>query len=179
MGPVRMEVVDFTVFPIFNNMNKLRKRVWGFTLIEVLVASTIIAVLIAIGAVSYSSINRRSRDTKRRSDLEQMRSALEQYRADNGFYPNTGSGWVIVNDTNMGNLIAGGYMAKTPADPKASTQSYWYQATNPVGTGPVNYYGYCLTAYLEATSVNDDSCPGGGNSANQPLGTAIYAVRHP
>ena len=64
----------------------------GFTLIEVLVAVTIIAILTSIGVVSYSSVNKRSRDAKRKGDVEQLRSALEMYRADNSYYPNTGSG---------------------------------------------------------------------------------------
>jgi len=67
-------------------MNKKLKKVFGFTLIEVLVTATIIAVLTAAAAVSYSSVNKRSRDARRKSDIEQLRAALEQSRSDNGYY---------------------------------------------------------------------------------------------
>ncbi len=63
----------------------------GFTFIELLVVVTIIAVLSAIGMISYRSANLKSRDGKRKADLEQLRAALEIYRADNGVYPATGS----------------------------------------------------------------------------------------
>ena len=52
----------------------------GFTLIELLIAVSIIAILISIGVVSYGSVNKRSRDAKRKGDIEQLRSGLEMYR---------------------------------------------------------------------------------------------------
>ena len=51
----------------------------GFTLIEVLVAATILAVLAAGAIVSYTSVNQKSRDSRRMSDVEQVRSYL-RYR---------------------------------------------------------------------------------------------------
>ena len=58
----------------------------GFSLIELMVSTTVIAILTVIGVVSYSSVNKRSRDVKRKSDIEQIRSALEMYRSDYGYY---------------------------------------------------------------------------------------------
>ena len=97
------------------------KQTKGFTLIELLVAATIIALLTAIGVVSYANINKRSRDTKRKSDIEQIRSSLEMYRADNGSYPHAGAGsWTDVSSLIA--LVTGGYIRALPADPK-TTQS--------------------------------------------------------
>jgi len=60
----------------------------GFTLLELLVVIAIIGVLIALGTVSYSAIQRKSRDAKRESDLKSIQGALEQYYAANdGSYP--------------------------------------------------------------------------------------------
>jgi len=59
----------------------------GFTLIELLVAMTIVAILMGIALVSFQGARKSSRDGKRKADLEQVRSALEMYRADNGGYP--------------------------------------------------------------------------------------------
>lgn len=132
----------------------------GFTLVEVLVAATIIAVLTAIGVVSYTSINKRSRDTKRKSDMEQIRSALEMYRADVGYYPNTGAGsWT--DASNLSAILVSSYMAAIPSDPKSSTQVYRYKATDLVSG---NYYGYCLSSLLEAENPTDTCTPDTVNS---------------
>jgi general secretion pathway protein G len=63
------------------------KKSFGFTMIELLVVATIIIVLSAIGLVSYRTANIKARDGKRKGDLEQVRSALELYRSDEGTYP--------------------------------------------------------------------------------------------
>lgn len=125
----------------------------GFTLIEILVASVVLAVLASVAIISYSSVTKRSRDSKRRSDLEQMRTALEMYRADYNMYPPVNvSGW----DT-AANLAAYlvtdpyDYMPSIPSDP-ATGMRYSFKATN--GSGG-NYYGYCLSAYLEAEDPAD------------------------
>ena len=59
----------------------------GFTLIELLVVIAIIAILSAIGFVSYSSFLKNARDVKRQSDLKFIQSALEEYFADQKYYP--------------------------------------------------------------------------------------------
>lgn len=65
----------------------ISKNKFGFTFIEILVVITIIGILAAVAMVSYQSANIRSRDAKRKADIEQIRSALEMYRADYTFYP--------------------------------------------------------------------------------------------
>lgn len=143
----------------------------GFTLIEVLVAVTIIAVLVSIGVVSYTSVNKRSRDAKRKGDIEQIRSALEMYRADIGYYPNINNGsWT--NAAGLSAVLVPTYIPAVPSDPK-STQTYRYKETNISGS---NYYGYCLTAYLESAEENDTCTP---DSVNQPVGTYMYGVKSP
>lgn len=143
------------------------KRSRGFTLIEVLVAVTIIAVLIATGIISYSSVNKRARDAKRKSDIEQLRSALEMYRTDTSYYPNAGTGgW-----TDAANLtvLVTTYLPAIPSDPKNTTQTYRYKATN-LTSG--NYYGYCLSALLESENPDDTCTPDTTNSHN-------YGVKNP
>ena len=87
----------------------------GFTLIELLIAVSIIAILISIGVVSYGSVNKRSRDAKRKGDIEQLRSGLEMYRADNGYYPNTGSGsWA--DASGLSTALVPTYLPSIPSD---------------------------------------------------------------
>lgn len=143
----------------------------GFTLIEVLAASVIIAVLIAIGVVSYASVNRRSRDAKRKSDLEQIRSALEMYRADKTAYPavNT-SGFNTAGNLNTGNEMTGlvdDYMSAIPTDP-LSTSGYSFQAIAVGG----NYVSYCICAMLEG-EAGSSNC-----SVTLPV-SCNYGIKNP
>jgi general secretion pathway protein G len=113
----------------------------GFSLIELLVSVTIIAVLTTIAVVSYSSVNKRSRDVKRKSDIEQVRSALEMYRSDIGQYP-------AILDT-----LAPSYIPTIPKDPNDS--SYFYSPTQTNGI----YNIYCIGALLETiTSGQQTTC---------------------
>ena len=54
---------------------------FGFTMIELLVATTILALLATIGIVSYTASSAKARDGKRKADLSQVRTALEMYRS--------------------------------------------------------------------------------------------------
>jgi general secretion pathway protein G len=117
-------------------MNIHRKK--SFTLIEILVVVTIISVLMAVGVTSYSSINKRSRDTKRKSDIEQIRSALEMYRSDNGSY---------INGSDISTLVTNSYITNIPKDPKGA--SYLYTGTNCVAA---ICYGYTIQGNIEGVS---------------------------
>lgn len=140
----------------------------GFSLIELLVAISIIAILTAVGVVSYTSINKRSRDVKRKSDLEQLRSALELFRADNGYYPGgCGGGWSDASCLSS-DLATSSYMSGIPTDPKG--MAYRFQATNLSGA---NYYGYCL-----ATTVETD-IPAAGSLPCSPESGYNYTVKNP
>lgn len=129
----------------------------GFTLMELLIAISIVAILMAIGIVSYGTINKQSRDAKRKSDIEQIRSALEMYRTDNGYYPNAGGGSFVDVSTGLSALVSGGYIAALPADPKPSSMVYEYKATN-LSSDDNNYYGYCLSALLESETPTSPPC---------------------
>lgn len=108
----------------------------GFTLIELLVVIAIISILIAVGSVSYIRAVRLSRDSKRKTDLEQIRQALETYRSENGIYP-----------TESGSLPSGltpDFINTLPLDPKNPTSVYTY--TRPSTTT------YSLCATLESAT---------------------------
>jgi type II secretion system protein G len=69
------------------------KNTKGFTLIELLIVASILGVLVSAINFSFANIQKRARDTKRKSDLEALKVALEAYRADKGKYPETGTWW--------------------------------------------------------------------------------------
>lgn len=117
------------IFPHINHLQReaRNKKRRGFTLVELLVVIAIIAVLSAAGLVSYTSATKRARDGKRKSDLEELRSALVLYRTDVGYYPNS------VSFTGMSPIQ--NYISTTNmADPKAG-QTYSYRCITSGGGG--------------------------------------------
>ena len=58
----------------------------GFTLIELLVVVSIIGVLAAVAAVSYNKAQTKSRDFRRKADLEVISSAARMNKDDTGTY---------------------------------------------------------------------------------------------
>lgn len=114
----------------------------GFTLIELLVVIAIIGILIAVVTASFITAQKQARDGRRRSDLEQIRQALETYRSENGTYPAT-AGWNTA-------LESGGFIGNVPSDP--STNSYAYNRDTTTT--------YRLCAALEIAPSTPGTCTG-------------------
>ncbi|MDO8604800.1 MAG: prepilin-type N-terminal cleavage/methylation domain-containing protein [bacterium] len=107
-----------------------RENNGGFTLIELLVVISIIGVLSGIVLSSLNSARQKSRDTIRKAQLTELRTALEHYYSDHGYYPATPVGTFYSSETgepapngpnNNGDwipgLVAGGYISALPKDP--------------------------------------------------------------
>ncbi len=104
----------------------MKKKI-GFTLIELMVVISIIALLVTAGAVIYSKILTNSRDAKRKADLETVKSALVLYRTDNGYYPPS-IDWQSMAPINN-------YLSVTSmADPKGVPYTYNPTPTSCSGT---------------------------------------------
>lgn len=131
----------------------------GFTLIEILVTISIIALLTMIGVTNFRVANQRARDGRRQGDLEQIKAALELYRTDEAEYPaDITAGQTIESPT--GTI----YMNQVSTDP-LSTQTYYYSSDGET---------YTLCAALEL----DLSGACGGNNC----GTGVacnYRVTNP
>lgn len=65
----------------------------GFTLIELLVVIAIISLLSSVVLASLNSSRLKARTARSIEDLNQLRTALEFYYSDNGFYPPSSGGW--------------------------------------------------------------------------------------
>lgn len=114
----------------------------GFTLLELLVVISIISILIAMGSVAFSTAQRKGRDSKRRSDVQQMQKAFEQYYAETGSYETCST-------------MAGVTMpAGLPTDPKPNHTAY----TTSTGCTTTEY---CVCALLEETGSGNAAAPTG------------------
>ena len=126
----------------------------GFSLVEIMIVISILGIVMAGSFTAYTATQRNSRDARRQTDMENLRQALELYRADNGTYPVTGGGsWT--NAVDLSGLLVPVYINKLPSDPRTGNPVYRYQATD-LSSG--RYYGYCVGAALESSSSAQLSC---------------------
>lgn len=92
----------------------------GFTLIEILVAISIIAVLSVVVFASLEESRKKARDTERISELQELAAAISVYGASYGAYPNS------LND-----LVTAGLFTTVPEDPiNEDSYVYTYQNNN-------------------------------------------------
>ncbi len=101
----------------------------GFTLVELLVVISIIAILSVIGMVVFSSVQKSARDARRRSDIDAIAQALEINKTSAGYQPiaNTAfAGGVIPFDPVSGGqqLAKDGCGIVIPGDPWSN--KCWY-----------------------------------------------------
>ncbi len=126
-------------------------KIRGFTLFELLVSISIVAILTAVAIVSFGGLNKRTRDARRVSDLEKIRLSLEVVRQIGNTYP-----------TNLSVLVGSSLLEKVPLDPKGVGYTYAYS----VGAGN---YTYVLCASLEdlgSTTVSTGCGSCGTSSCN-------------
>jgi prepilin-type N-terminal cleavage/methylation domain-containing protein len=67
--------------------NKKYKHELGFTLVELMVVLSTIAVLLMIAAIAYRAQISKGYDARRKTDIHQIKIALEEYEKDNDCYP--------------------------------------------------------------------------------------------
>lgn len=126
----------------------MKKKLTGFTMIELLVVATIMIVLTTIALVSYRNATVNSRNAKRKTDIQSVRQALVLYRSDNGCYP--------PDSTYLTMLTAiSGYLSETPYDPQGDESDPLYTYT-PSGVGDCDTTeatGFSLEATLEPSDT--------------------------
>ncbi|OGK18346.1 hypothetical protein A3G67_03575 [Candidatus Roizmanbacteria bacterium RIFCSPLOWO2_12_FULL_40_12] len=148
----------------------MKKFVLGFTLVEILVVTTIIGMLAAVGSVSYTAFTKNARDARRKADLEEVRGAMELYRSNNSTgYPSEGGGAAdqIQFDCNattgkLEDSNSNKYLSKIPEDPKCPTSTYDIIS--------ISASDYVLGARLEGGGTDCGGSCGGGNQCNYCLG---------
>jgi general secretion pathway protein G len=86
----------------------------GFTLIELLVVMSLLVILAAIGLMTYSTSMKSGKEAVLKTDLFQMREAIDQHYADKGKYPLT-----------LQDLVSAGYLRKIPEDPMTGSAETW------------------------------------------------------
>jgi general secretion pathway protein G len=134
----------------------------GFTLIELLVVIGIIGMLVAIAIPNFLSARQRASDSKKKSDMRELKSALRLYYNDFNSYPASYNGGV-----GKLNYIQGCGLNGTGQCPCSATvdfasgaacdQVYMKKFSSDLGTGTFYYLkaggdDFCLRAVLDNKS---------------------------
>lgn len=135
----------------------------GFTLIELLVTISIIAILSAIGIVTYSSAQVSARDARRKQDSKALQTAVTLYYQQNRKYPghdgvwyksNNAAPWLTSIDYNYINLMPIDPLnTGTNALPNNTSYLYYYRGCGANDGSGFNTSGFVLVALLE--NAND------------------------
>lgn len=88
----------------------------GFTLIEMVIVFTLIAILVGLGLPQYRNASKSARETVLREDLFQMRKLIDQYFVDKHKYP-----------ANLKALVDDGYLREIPVDPITKSATTWVE----------------------------------------------------
>ncbi|HET7366104.1 MAG TPA: prepilin-type N-terminal cleavage/methylation domain-containing protein [Burkholderiales bacterium] len=86
----------------------------GFTLIELMVVLSIVALLLTLAVPRYFGSIDKSKEAVLRENLNQMRDAISRYYADKGKYPES-----------LDALAAEKYLRGVPLDPVTESDKTW------------------------------------------------------
>jgi general secretion pathway protein G len=90
------------------------KKTRGFTLVELMVVLTVIALLLSVVVPDYVGRMRRAEEAVLKENLVVMRDALDKHYADAGKYPRS-----------LEELVSKRYLRSIPDDPFTQSHSTW------------------------------------------------------
>jgi prepilin-type N-terminal cleavage/methylation domain-containing protein len=141
----------------------------GFTLVELLVVISIIGVLVGLSVFGLQGARQASRDSKRKADLESIRSGIEIYKSDCNTYPAVTGDPTSVLSTS-GTALAGSgtptscaisniYISQIPQDPTYPSKNYLYSSDGVT-------YEIC-TSLEQTTDVVPVTCGGSSSCGSE------------
>jgi len=118
----------------------MRKKLAGFTLVELLVVMAIIAILTIVTVSQFQTAREKANDVSRKGDLNSISKSLLMYYTDYGVFPpasnvnggtinlNADSGWggTLQDETTNPPYV---YMKKLPKENKAGWSPYCYKVS--------------------------------------------------
>ena len=100
-------------------------RGFGFTMLELLLVLVVLSLLAGLAAPMVSNAIIKSKEAALMENLQVMRSALDDYYADKGLYPDSGD--LLVDEK---------YIRFVPEDPMTQTTEWdWVESDDPEITG--------------------------------------------
>ncbi|HSX42690.1 MAG TPA: type II secretion system protein, partial [Candidatus Saccharimonadales bacterium] len=137
----------------------------GFTIVELLIVIVVIGILATLVIVTFTGIQQKARDSKRKTDISAIQAALESYYSSNNTYPTVAD----LNDSSWRATNLKGFDANALGDPKGNSNTVVGGQT-PSGT----QYAYVVTGDL-GTLASPTTCSDAANSTTPCTNFGIYA----
>ncbi|MBL8384265.1 MAG: prepilin-type N-terminal cleavage/methylation domain-containing protein [Burkholderiales bacterium] len=105
------------------------RRSRGFTLLELIVVMSIVALLASLAAPRYFDSVERARERVLRHNLNILRDAIDKFHADTGAYP-----------PSLAELASRRYVRRVPEDPVTGSDATWIVVGPPAASGEGGVY---------------------------------------
>lgn len=93
---------------------KLSRRQFGFTLIELMIVMAIVSILVAIAVPIYQKAIIRAKESVLRNNLFTLRTMIDEFTVDKQHAPQT-----------LDELVSEGYLRQIPVDPMTGSNQSW------------------------------------------------------
>jgi type IV pilus assembly protein PilA len=142
----------------------------GFTLIELMIVVSIIAILAGILIPNFVNARAQAMTAACESNLRSIATAAELYYADQQIYPSSG-------DVSAALFTANGtaYLNNVPSDPAATTAGAPYTFTNTTNGGTAGYTIACPGVHANSTLAKLQGYTTSSTSIEYVAGTGLAA----
>jgi general secretion pathway protein G len=96
------------------NGNRVPRREWGFTLIELMIVMTIVSILLAVAVPIYQKSIIRAKESVLHNNLFTLRQMIDEYTVDKQHAPQA-----------LDDLVSEGYLRQIPVDPITGNNQSW------------------------------------------------------